>query len=65
MSAPVMCVHDSGSATGCRPACDSPAVVEMTHTGYRGPYAVRLCRRHADRLAGRIYPDTVTGERPL
>lgn len=36
------CAHDSGSATGCRPICDAPAVVAVTHTGYRGPYVTPL-----------------------
>ena len=60
----MICAADSGSATGCRPICDAPAVVAVTHTGYRGPYVTRLCRRHADQLPGRIYPDRVTGEVP-
>lgn len=56
---------DRGPVLECRRDQLEPAAVEVTHTGYRGPYVSRLCRRHADILPARIYPDTVTGEVPL
>lgn len=59
------CAWDTGSATGCRPACDAPADVVVTYDGYRGPYVTRLCRRHADILPARIWPYAVTRRVPV
>lgn len=58
----MMCQADSGSATGCRPVCDLPAAVAVTHEGYRGPYVAHLCPWHAARLSARIWPYRVLGQ---
>lgn len=60
-----VCTWDTGSMYGCQPACDSPAQLEVTHTGYRGPYVGRFCARHARLVSARVYPDTVTSIRPV
>lgn len=59
MSAPT-CGHDSGSATGCRPLCDAPAVVGITY-GY-GAYrvTVNVCQRHVATTHNRVWPEVGT-----
>lgn len=61
----MICQWDSGSATGCAPACSAPARRTVTHEGYRGPYVSALCDRHAKILPARIYPDRVLADVPL
>jgi hypothetical protein len=60
-----ICAHDSGSMTGCRPACDQPATRTLTYEGYRGPYVTRLCDQHADHLPTRVHPHRVIGDEPI
>jgi hypothetical protein len=58
-----LCREDSGAMTGCRPVCAELATVTVIipcHTGCE----LRLvrCRRHADRVAARIWPARVIRE---
>lgn len=55
------CAWDSGTATGCQPACNDPATHAVTYdaAGHGGPYVTNLCTRHARVLPARIWPATV------
>lgn len=55
---PDVCSWDTGSMTGCEPACWSPPVAVIVYDGYRGPYRAPVCARHQRPTLARIQPAT-------
>lgn len=52
-----LCEYDTGSATGCQPACSSRATMVGTYrNGSYGPFRVALCADHVRPMGSRVYP---------
>lgn len=57
----ILCEHDSGSATDCRPLCDAPATRTVAYPlPCYGTVRVHVCARHELVTVARCYPFPAT-----
>lgn len=54
------CTYDSGSATGCAPACERRATHAVVYrNGSYGPFTAPVCPDHLAAMQARAYPGVV------